>query len=430
MISFQSIEPVVYLEVMQVSRPNKSQPDAVDQMQCPFCGQTNQCAMAMSGDDKTRDPCWCATVQFSQDLLNQLPEHAKNTVCICATCAAESRPQGEIHDNATWHNELETMAWTHQLTDQELLELDAATKNACERKLLPATFTRKDFALPTLGPRLAGIVDSVENGVGFAVVKGVPVHQYDEHALQVLYWGLGCYLGKPISQNSRGERLAVVSDRGNSYDDRNTRGFASSAELVPHVDTSDMTALLCVQTAKQGGESRVVSASWVYNTILSEHPEYLDPLFGGFHNDLRGEGPTTSIDELTNQPIPVFSYYANRLSCSFNSRMIDNGFVKSGVEPTPLARAALDFMREVTLRETTGIRFFMQPGDIQLVSNHSVFHSRTQFKDYAELDKRRCLYRLWLNLHNGRALAPRFADRYNTGPRGGVAVGTGARYEF
>ena len=32
--------------------------------------------------------------------------------------------------------------------------------------------------------------------------------------------------------------------------------------------------------------------------------------------------------------------------------------------------------------------------------------------------------------HLLRALPPEFADRYNTGPHGGVAVGDGARYVF
>jgi hypothetical protein len=35
-------------------------------------------------------------------------------------------------------------------------------------------------------------------------------------------------------------------------------------------------------------------------------------------------------------------------------------------------------------------------------------------------EERRLLLRLWLNIPNGRPLAPEFADRLNTGGRGGV----------
>jgi hypothetical protein len=320
--------------------------------------------------------------------------------------------------------------WQHHLTDTEIQEVIVATNKAMQLGLSATEFGTDDFRLPLLGARLAGIVDRVENGVGFALVRGLPIERFDDEALKVLYWGLGCYFGQAISQNSKGQLLAEVSDRGNSYEDLNSRGFATNAELKPHVDTSDMTTLLCVRTAKLGGESRVVSSSAVFNAVLAEHPEYLEPLFTGFQNDLRGEGPTGDINELTHHKIPVFSYYANRLSCSFNLRMIENAAEKSGRPFSTLERQALDFLREVSLREENGIRFFMQPGDIQMVSNHSVFHSREQFQDHDQPEKRRCLYRLWVNLANGRALEPRFADRYNTGPRGGVAIGDGAQYRF
>ncbi len=419
------------MELSRTNRNGDADSAAYDVTRCPICGQPNQCVMCLPQAGASTDPCWCKAESFSQDLLSQVPAGAVNKVCICAACAAESRPTQTVSEQATWRgDEVEDTQWRYQLSELEIKELDLATQAAINKGLEATGFGKSDFVLPILGPRLAEVVDAVENGIGFALLQGVPVQEYDEQTLKVMYWGLGCHFGQPISQNSRGERLAEVSDRGNSYNDRNTRGFASNAELQPHMDTSDMTTLLCVRTAKQGGRSRVVSASQVFNTILSEHPEYLAPLFEGFYNDLRGEGPTADINELTRQRVPVFSYYANRLSCSFNLRMIDNGEMKSGVALSALAREALEFTREVSLREENGVRFTMQPGDIQLVSNYSVFHSRDQFEDYDDPAQRRCLYRLWVNLENGRPLAPRFADRYNTGPRGGVAVGGGARYTF
>lgn len=342
-----------------------------------------------------------------------------------------ARPPGTVNEPSTWRaDQLVESQWLHYLADAEINELVAATDTAIQRGLQPEQFGADDFKLPSLGARLADIVNTVENGVGFALVRGVPVQRYSEAALRVLYWGLGCYFGEAISQNSRGQLLAEVSDRGNLYADLNARGFATSAELQPHVDTSDMTTLLCVRAAKRGGQSRVVSSSEIFNTVLNEHPEFLDSLFVGFKNDLRGEGPTGDINELTHHAVPVFSYYAGRLSCSFNIRMIENAEKKSGRPFSPIERRALDFVQEVSMREENGVRFFMRPGDIQMVSNHSVLHSREQFEDYEEPERRRCLYRFWVNLPEGRALEPRFADRYNTGPRGGVAIGDGAQYRF
>ncbi|MCB1742036.1 MAG: TauD/TfdA family dioxygenase [Gammaproteobacteria bacterium] len=321
-------------------------------------------------------------------------------------------------------------SWRHRLSAAEIEELDQATRRAIAGGLKAGEFSREDFELPTLGPRIGALVDEVETGRGVAMLRGVPVERYDADAIRVLYWGFGVHAGIPISQNSKGQLISEVTDRGNSYADINARGFATNAELSAHVDTSDMTTLLCLRTARSGGQSRVVSSTAVYNVVLAEHPEYLDVLYRGFHNDLRGEGRTGDINELTEQRVPVYSYHAGRVSCSFNYRMIEGGAVKSGVPLSAQERAALDFMREVAARETLAYGFSLEPGDIQMVSNHSVFHSRTAFVDHDEPDRKRCLLRFWMTLRDGRPLATAFADRYNTGPRGGVAVGEGARYVF
>ena len=357
-----------------------------------------------------------------------------STVVESRSDAPHSRPMRlePTSETSTWTPEelKQDPSWSHQLNAAELDELRAATNTAVARGLKVGEFGQKDFALPTLGTKIEALVNGVENGRGLALLRGIPVDEFDDATLKLLYWGFGVYAGQVISQNSKGQLLAEVSDRGNAYGDRNTRGFSTNAELSPHVDTSDMTTLLCVRTARSGGESRVVSSSAVYNTVLAEHPEYIEPLYQGFYNDLRGEGPTGEIDELTHAPIPIYSYHAGRVSCSFNLRMIENAAVKRNQVFTDLERAALDFLREVSLRPQHGYRFLMRVGDIQMVSNHSVFHARTDFEDHAEPSLRRCLFRLWVNIRNGRELADDFADRYNTGPRGGVAIGEGARYAF
>jgi len=320
--------------------------------------------------------------------------------------------------------------WIHSLTGVEQQELAEATSDAIRRGLIAEEFEKRDFPLPTVGSVINRLVDEVENGRGIGLIRGVAVNSYDDAQLRILYWGIGVHAGHIISQNSKGQLLAEVTDRGNSYNDPNARGFATNAELVPHVDTSDMTVLLCIRTAKTGGESRLVSSTSVYNSILAEHPEYLEALYQGFYNDLRGEGPTGDINELTHQRIPVYSYHAGRVSCSFNSRMIENALQKRGETLDPQTQQAYDFMCSVSRREELTYRFMMEPGDIQMISNHSVFHSRTQYEDHIDPARKRNLYRLWVNVREGRELADDFSDRYNTGPRGGVAVGQGARYSF
>jgi hypothetical protein len=320
--------------------------------------------------------------------------------------------------------------WRYTMSTGEIDELESATAQALASGLQVGEFSREDFPLPSLGPRIAALSDEVENGRGVALLRGVPVQRHEQDSIRVMYWGIGVHAGIPISQNSKGQLLAEVIDKGNDYGDINARGFVTNAELLPHVDTSDMTTLLCLRAARSGGESRVVSSTAVYNAVVVEHPQYLDSLYRGFHNDLRGEGPTGDVNELTVNRVPVFSDYEGRVSCSFNYRMIQSACEKSGVPLTDEERTALDFMREASLRDDLLYRFTLTPGDMQMISNHSLFHSRATFVDHDELERKRCLLRFWMNMRDGRPLEDDFAARYNTGPRGGVAVGEGARYVF
>jgi hypothetical protein len=63
-------------------------PDIVSTAErCPLCGQANQCAMEVEkATGEKQPPCWCTKVDFSADLLAQLPLEARGKACICEAC--------------------------------------------------------------------------------------------------------------------------------------------------------------------------------------------------------------------------------------------------------------------------------------------------------------------------------------------------------
>jgi hypothetical protein len=321
--------------------------------------------------------------------------------------------------------------WIEALSPGEVDEVHAAVAAAKKAGAELYVFGKEDFPLPTLGRRLASIIaDEVENGRGFAVLRGLPVADYegDFDTLKTMYWGLARHMGTPISQNARGELICEVTDRGIDNKMANARGYTSNSATSWHCDSCDVVGLMCVHPAKAGGASQLASSVAIFNRILEENPEYLQPLFNGFHYDLWGEGVTGDLKEVTFNRIPVFSYYKGRLSCRYNAKSILRAAVKTERPLSKLEEAALERVRE--LAASDDIRFDMdfQQGDIQLNNNHMVLHNRTGFVDFDEPVRRRRLYRLWMNIPNGRPLAPEFADRLNTGPRGGVHVREGAGY--
>lgn len=336
------------------------------------------------------------------------------------------RLQGPVTDPSAWRG-TEYAArddWAHTLSRGELDELDTALTAVAEAGLAPLEFTRDAFPLPILGPVLHGVLDELEDGRGFALLRGVPIERYDEPALYRLYWGIAVHLGNMISQNAKGDLIGRVEDIGVDINAVNARGYTTNAELHPHNDSSDIVGLLCVRQAKEGGQSTIASAMSIYNAILESHPEYLDVLYRGFHYDIRGEGVTGKSNEVTRNRVPVFSYFDGRLSCRFNKRAIETAAEKTGEPLTDLERAAVDEISRLTLDPAMRLDFEMRPGDLQLINNHMVLHARSNFTDWPERKRKRLLLRLWVNRRDGegRRLAPEFADRYNTGFRQGVAV--------
>ena len=87
---------------------------------------------------------------------------------------------------------------------------------------------------------------------------------------------------------------------------------------------------------------------------------------------------------------------------------------------------AMDFLDKLVASDRLRFDMVFEPGDIQLLHNHQILHSRTTYEDWPEIEHRRHLLRLWLSTADGRPLPMAFAERY--GPitpgmiRGGIRV--------
>ena len=313
-------------------------------------------------------------------------------------------------------------SWIHELSREELGELDNATQHSQSSGLDTYRFGRQDFPLPSLKTRLARILHELEFGRGCVLIRGLDVNRYDADRLKRLYWGLGVHLGTPIYQNAKGDLIGHVTDGGRSYETKNVRGYTTRAAIRPHCDSSDIVGLLCLQASRSGGASRISSAMTIYNEILATRPEYLEALCSGYHFDLRSEGATGDPNEVTRNKVPVFSYYQGRLSCRYNQKTIEDGSAKSGDPLTSEQLAATRYVGELAARPDIQYSMQFEVGDIQILNNYSVLHARDAFEDDPSQGHKRELLRLWVNVPNGRVLAPEFADRLNTGPRGGVQL--------
>ena len=97
--------------------------------------------------------------------------------------------------------------------------------------------------------------------------------------------------------------------------------------------------------------------------------------------------------------------------------------------PIPAQTAALDAFEAAAESDKFRLDMMLEAGDVQLVHNHTIVHSRSAFYDPpgAPLNRRRHLLRLWLSLgpDMGWELPASYAEgRYaNINRAGGAPVG-------
>ncbi|NYT36253.1 TauD/TfdA family dioxygenase [Allopusillimonas soli] len=301
-------------------------------------------------------------------------------------------------------------SWIYRFSDKDIQKLNAALARV---RHIPITEIRKqDFDIGHLEGVVERISMQIEDGIGLAVLRGLPVLDYTKDDASRIYWGLGQYIGCPVTQNSRAHLLGHVKDEGVAYG-HTTRGYNTSAKLNFHTDNCDIVGLLCLRAARSGGLSRLTSAMSIFNLFLQNRPELLPPLFEGFYFDLKGE-QLPNRPEISTHRIPVFSDHARKLSCRYLRNAIEPAFAKSGQPCTESQRAALDYFDHLADSPELCFEMEMQPGDMQLLNNHVIVHSRTAFEDFIQEDQKRHLLRLWLRT-DYRPLATEFAERFGPG---------------
>ena len=323
-----------------------------------------------------------------------------------------------VKESTAWKAEdvKDQSRWMYELTERDIAELDAAVKSYSAKDLRYPDVARGQFPLPTFAQKLLGIPQVMEHGLGFLVLRGIPVERYTLEEARIALWGIGTYIGNAISQNARGEVLCSVTDHGGRYGTKTARGYQTSDRLDFHCDNSDVVGLLFLKTAKSGGLSLLSSAMAMYNELLVRRPDLLELAYRGYYYDLRGE-QREGVGDYTDHRIPIFSYHEGRLSCRYVRNGIELGATATGKSLTAADIELFDLLDELARSDELCLSADFKPGDLQIVNNHTTMHARTDYEDYPEPERRRHALRLWLNLDEGRPLTEEFASRY--GPNSG-----------
>ena len=340
----------------------------------------------------------------------------------------------EVRERSAWYGSELTgrKEWIERLSDAEIVEVESAIHELDKSQLIESTvdlaaniagLTRTDVPLPILGPRLQFLLDEVLNGRGFVLIKGLPVERWTKRQAAIAFLIIGVHLGNPRMQNAEGHLLGHVRDLGRSSDDPHTRIYQTRERQTHHTDSCDVVGLLCLRSAKSGGLSSLVSSTTIFNEMRRRRPDLLKVLMAPIETDRRGEVPE---DGNTYFTIPVFNYHDGLVSAIYQRQYIESARRFPEVPPlTAQQIEALDLFDQLANDPKLNLMMELEPGDIQLVHNHTILHDRTAFEDYHEHERKRHLLRLWLSPPNARPLPEVYAGRYGSikpGDRGGVVV--------
>lgn len=289
-------------------------------------------------------------------------------------------------------------SWYYPLSQRCLDALDETVHRLREQPRPTTELRAAEEPCAICAEELQPVRTALENDRGFAILPGPARDRYSAQEMQVCYWLIGQLLGRPIAQNVQGTLLYDVRDTGQDVR-YGARFSVTKSESSFHTDNSfgdgvaDYVGLLCIESAKSGGLSQVVSGYSVHNELLAHHPDVLEILYQPLHIDRRGG---TRPGEPPTVRYPVLSWDGCGLIYRYLRYWIESGHEKIGQPLSETQRRALDVLDATTHDPSLRVEFALKPGDLFFINNRWILHNRTAFEDHAEPDKRRHLVRLWL----------------------------------
>lgn len=316
-----------------------------------------------------------------------------------------------------------TDRWLHLLSAGEIADLESAAEHFLALGKNIGEIRSNDFPLKRFDQHLKALKTKLLKGIGVELIRGLPIENYSREFCATIFCGIGAYLGAARSQNAQGHILGHVRDVGLDPENTNTRIYQTSVRQTFHTDSTDVVGLMCLQSAKSGGESLLVSAETLFNCMQRKRPDLVPLLFEVVATDRRGEVPP---GEKPFFEIPVLSWYKELLTVQYQRQYVNSAQrFPSAPKLTEKQVEALDYFDTLANDPELHLSMELQQGDMQFVYNHSQLHDRTGFNDWNDPERRRHLLRLWLSIEEDRPLPPCFESRYGSleiGNRGGIVT--------
>jgi hypothetical protein len=297
----------------------------------------------------------------------------------------------------------ERRSWNYPLSQRCLTALDETIHQLRSHPRTIAELQVPDTPCAACVPDLQPARATLETGRGFVILEGLAGLPYSLVEQQVVYWLVGQLLGQPVVQNVQGTLLYDVRDTGQDVR-YGARFSVTNAGTGYHTDNSfgehvvDYVGLLCLRTARSGGENKLVSVYSLHNALLSDHCAVLPTLYEPFLFERRGglrPGDAATV------PFPILRWNGDELLCRYLRYWIEAGHDKAAQPLTDAQQRALAVLEHVLTDPELAVELTLRPGDMFFINNRWLLHNRSAFEDHPEPERKRHYVRLWLEKRKG-----------------------------
>ena len=138
----------------------------------------------------------------------------------------------------------------------------------------------------------------------------------------------------------------------------------------------------------------ITSAVTAHEVLAAERPDLAELSYEPFCFSRQGE---EAPDEPPFYAQPMFETLDGNFFVKFNRNRLQSAQKIPGVpQMGPQQRELMDVLDGILRRPELMFTMYLEPGDFQIMNNHLLLHSRTDFEDYEDEARKRCLFRLWL----------------------------------
>lgn len=194
----------------------------------------------------------------------------------------------QLKSDLVWDNTdiADRFNWTYELTTDDLGEIEKALEHFKSLGKTLGQVNQDTFPLPNLHTQLRQISHEIHHAFGFKVVRGLPVSTHTREDIIIIYAGIASHIA-PIRGRQDNQYdgkpadvvLNHIKDLSKVYDANKIGAPAYTTDKqVFHTDSGDVIALLSLEEAALGGESKLSSSWRVYNELARTRPDLIRTL--------------------------------------------------------------------------------------------------------------------------------------------------------